>query len=145
MTKKNTKTLSKKSPLLEELGNSSKLLRNLTTYTTNDAFTLFRRLNKDASYPSTLKYGSLSANHTLPEADLFNRFFRSVFIKSNEEAVLPPADKQSIFLSDLYFSVEKNFEKVPRSNNPAADEIPPVLLSTMSEHLAPVVFFFSPT
>ena len=119
------------------------LLRNLTTYTTHDAFALLRKLNNNASYPSTMTYGSLSANNALAKADLFNRFFCSVYIETNEETVLPQADNPSIFLSDLCFSVEivqKYLENVPRSNKPAADGIPPVLLNTMSEHLAPFVY-----
>ena len=119
------------------------LLRNLTTYTTHNALALLRKLNNNASYPSTMKNGSLSANNTLAKADLFNRFFCLVSIESNDESVFPQADNPSIFLSDLRFSVEiiQNYlENVPRSNKPAADGIPPVLLNTMSEHLAPVVY-----
>ena len=117
------------------------LLRNLTTYTTHDAYTLLRKLN-NASYPSTMKYGSLSANNTLAKLTC-STVFCSVYIKSNEETDLPQADNPSIFLSDLHFSVEiiqKYIEKAPRSNKPAADGIPPVLLNTMSEHLAPFVY-----
>ena len=124
------------------------ILRNFTTYITHDAFALLRKLNNNASYPSTMTYGSLSVNNTLAKADLFNRFFCSVYIESNEETVLPQADNPSIFLSDLCFSVEiiqKYLENVPRSNKPAADGIPPVLLNTMSEHLAPFVYLHLPT
>ena len=119
------------------------LLRNLSTYSTNDVFALLRKLNNNASYPSTMKYGSLSANNTLAKADLFNRFFCSVYIKSIEETVLPEAENPSIFLSDLQLSVEiihKYLEKVPRSSKPAADGIPPILLNTMSGYLAPFVY-----
>ena len=68
------------------------VLRNLTTYTTHDAFTLLRKLNNNASYPPTMKYGSLSANDTLAKATLFNRFFCSAYFESNEETVLRQAD-----------------------------------------------------
>ena len=77
-------------------------------------------------------------NITLASADLFNRFVCSVYIKSIKETV------HSInFLSVLHFLVKiiQNYlANVPRSNKPAADGITPVLLNTISEHLAPFVY-----
>ena len=85
----------------------TELLRNLTTYITHDAFTLLRKLVNNASYPSTAKCGSLSANNTLAKVDLVSRFVCSVYIETNEKTVpSPQADNPSFFLSDLQFSVE---------------------------------------
>ena len=59
------------------------------------------------------------------------------------KASFPKLITPQFFLSDLRFSVEiiqNDLENVPRSNKPAADGIPPVLLNTMSEHLAPVIY-----
>ena len=36
-------------------------------------------------------------------------------------------------------TIRKDLEKVPRSNKPATDGIPPLLLKTNSEHLSPFV------
>ena len=118
------------------------LLNSVQRFNTNEAFAMLKSLNGRSFFPKQMFYKNEVSFEGSVKANLFNKFFQSVFQPNTEIRLNDLVCGNEIKLSDVQFSLDeiKNYLlRVPSSATPALDGIPPTILSKAAHTLAPFV------
>ena len=118
------------------------LLNSVQRFNTIEAFAMLKSLNCRSFFPKQMFYKNEVSFEGSVKANLFNKFFQSVFQPKTEIRLNDLVCGNEIRLSDVQFSldeIQSYLLRVPSSATPAFDGIPPSILSKAAHTLAPFV------
>ena len=118
------------------------LLNSVQKFITNEAFAMLKSLNGRSFFPKQMFYRNEVSLEGSVKANLFNKFFQSLFQPKTEIRLTDFVCGNEIKLSDVQFSldeIQNYLSRVPSSSTPASDCIPPTILSKAAHTLAPFV------
>ena len=103
------------------------LLNSVQKFNTNEAFAMLKSLNGRSFFPKQMLYKNEVLFEGSGKANLFNKFFQSVFQPNTEIRLTDFVCGNVIKLSDVQFSldeIQKYLSRVPSNSTPAFDGIP---------------------
>ena len=118
------------------------VLNSVQKFNTNEAFAMLKILNGRSFFRKQMFYKNELSFEGSVKANLFNKFFQSVFQPTTETRLTDFVCGNEIKLSDVQFSLDEiqiYLLRVPSSSTPAFEGIPPTILSKAAHTLAPFV------
>ena len=118
-------------------------LNSIKNFSTNDAFSLLKKLNGNSCLPGKVFYNDLAASNDFDKANLFNRYFSSVFQPKATFSTEDLPFGKLVKLSEVEFSlndIQILLAKVPDSSIAACDGVPPTILNKAADTLSTLLY-----
>ena len=118
-------------------------LNSVKNFSTNDAFSLLKKLNGNSCLPGKVFYKDLAASNDFDKANLFNRYFSSVFQPKPTFSTEDLPFGKLVKLSEVEFSlndIQILLAKVPDSSIAACDGVPPTILNKAADTLSTLLY-----